>query len=269
MHRRHTGIPVPCKVELRGRGGSSAPRRHGAHRSLGEGDDDNCGLDGLANVVGHIVAEMCASAWTHGSPPVVVALLLQESILTIEVSDAGAGLAGFAGPRPLGAAGRGFPTTVERPADRNRRRALGNEGVGAAVLPVDTPRERARGRCRLSGIASRPAGSQCGNSSLRQLRSHERYGETGDVPVSARRPRRAAPPRSSDEAPFAAPKGSDQGRARHRGPGQARGQAEMTSAMSSDEGCQALRAPRTVSCSVGRRLRLRVGGSFASARAIF
>jgi anti-sigma regulatory factor (Ser/Thr protein kinase) len=74
---------------------------------------DNCGLDGLADVVGHIVAEMCANAWTHGSPPVVVALLLQESVLTIEVSDAGAGLAVFAGPRPLGAAGRGFPTTVD------------------------------------------------------------------------------------------------------------------------------------------------------------
>lgn len=74
---------------------------------------DSCGLGGLADDVGLIVAEFSSNAWTHGSPPVVVTLLLQENILTIEVSDAGAGLAVFAGPRPLGAGGRGLPTAVD------------------------------------------------------------------------------------------------------------------------------------------------------------
>ena len=71
---------------------------------------ENCGLSGLADVVRLIVAELSSNAWTHGSPPVVVTLLLQESVLTIEVSDAGAGLAVFAGP---GLGGRSFPTTVD------------------------------------------------------------------------------------------------------------------------------------------------------------
>jgi hypothetical protein len=62
---------------------------------------DNWGLGGLADDVGLIVAEFSSNAWTHGSPPVEVTLLLQDSILTVEVSDAGAGLAVFAGPRPL------------------------------------------------------------------------------------------------------------------------------------------------------------------------
>ena len=43
----------------------------------------------------------------------MITLLLQESDLTIEVSDAGAGLAVFAGPRPLGASGRGLPAAVD------------------------------------------------------------------------------------------------------------------------------------------------------------
>ena len=73
----------------------------------------NWGLGGLAGDVGLIVAEFCSNAWTHGSPPVVVTLLLQDSVLTVEVSDAGAGLAVFAGPRPLGAGGRGLPTAVD------------------------------------------------------------------------------------------------------------------------------------------------------------
>ena len=58
---------------------------------------DNWGLGGLAG----IVAEFSSNAWTHGSPPVEVTLLLQDSVLTVEVSDAGAGLAVFAGPRRL------------------------------------------------------------------------------------------------------------------------------------------------------------------------
>ena len=74
---------------------------------------DNWALGGLADDVGLIVAEFSSNAWTHGSPPVVVTLLLQEDILTIEVSDAGAGLAVFAGPRPLGAGGRGLPAAVD------------------------------------------------------------------------------------------------------------------------------------------------------------
>ena len=87
---------------------------------------DTWGLGGLANDVGLIVAEFSSNAWTHGSPPVVVTLLLQESVLTIEVRDAGAGLTVFAGPRPLGAGGRGLPAAVDiAQQDRNRRRGLG------------------------------------------------------------------------------------------------------------------------------------------------
>lgn len=74
---------------------------------------DNWGLGGLAGDVALIVAEFSSNAWTHGSPPVEVTLLLQDSVLTIEVSDAGAGLAVFAGPRPLGAGGRGLPAAVD------------------------------------------------------------------------------------------------------------------------------------------------------------
>ena len=70
---------------------------------------DNGGLGDLAGDAGPIVAQFSSNAWTHGSPPVVVTLLLQESVLTIEVSDAGAGLAVFAGPSPLGASGHGLP----------------------------------------------------------------------------------------------------------------------------------------------------------------
>ena len=74
---------------------------------------DTWSLGGLASDVGLIVAELSSNAWTHGSPPVEVTLLLQDSVLTIDVSDAGAGLAVFAGPRPLGAGGRGLPAAVD------------------------------------------------------------------------------------------------------------------------------------------------------------
>ena len=74
---------------------------------------DNWALGGLADDVGLIAAEFSSNAWTHGSPPVMVTLLLHGSVLTIEVSDAGAGLAVFAGPRPLGAGGRGLPAAVD------------------------------------------------------------------------------------------------------------------------------------------------------------
>jgi anti-sigma regulatory factor (Ser/Thr protein kinase) len=74
---------------------------------------DNWGLGGLADDVSLIVAEFSSNAWTHGSPPVMVTLLLQDSVLTVEVSDAGAGLAVFAGPRPLGAGGRGLLAAVD------------------------------------------------------------------------------------------------------------------------------------------------------------
>jgi len=70
------------------------------------------GLGGLADDASLIVAELSSNAWTHGSPPVDVTILLQESDLIIEVRDAGAGLAVFAGPRPLGAGGRGLPAAV-------------------------------------------------------------------------------------------------------------------------------------------------------------
>jgi anti-sigma regulatory factor (Ser/Thr protein kinase) len=71
------------------------------------------GLGGLAEDVNLIVAELSSNAWTHGSPPVKVTLLLHESDLIIEVRDAGAGLAVFAGPRPLGAGGRGLPAAAD------------------------------------------------------------------------------------------------------------------------------------------------------------
>jgi anti-sigma regulatory factor (Ser/Thr protein kinase) len=74
---------------------------------------DHWGLGGLADDVGLIVAEFSSNAWTHGSPPVMVTLLLQDNVLTVEVSDAGAGLAVFAGPRPLGAGGRGFRVAAD------------------------------------------------------------------------------------------------------------------------------------------------------------
>jgi len=70
---------------------------------------DHWGLGGLAGDAGLIVAEFSSNAWTHGSPPVEVTLLLHDSALTVEVSDTGAGLAVFAGPRPLGTGGRGLP----------------------------------------------------------------------------------------------------------------------------------------------------------------
>ena len=71
------------------------------------------GLGNLADDVSLIVAEFTSSAWTHGSPPVEVTLLLQDSVLTIEVSDTGAGLAVFTGSRPLGAAGHGLAAAVD------------------------------------------------------------------------------------------------------------------------------------------------------------
>lgn len=74
---------------------------------------DIWGLGGLADDVAIIVAEFSANAWAHGRPPVEVTLLLQDNVLTIEVSDAGAGLAVFAGPRPLGAGSRGLPAAVD------------------------------------------------------------------------------------------------------------------------------------------------------------
>lgn len=69
----------------------------------------NWGLGVLAADVALIVAEFTSNAWTHGSVPITVTLRLQDGVLTIEVSDAGPGLTLFAGPRPLGAGGRGFP----------------------------------------------------------------------------------------------------------------------------------------------------------------
>jgi anti-sigma regulatory factor (Ser/Thr protein kinase) len=69
----------------------------------------NWGLGVLAADVALIVAEFSSNAWTHGSLPITVTLRLRDDVLTIEVSDAGPGLALFTGPRPLGAGGRGFP----------------------------------------------------------------------------------------------------------------------------------------------------------------
>jgi anti-sigma regulatory factor (Ser/Thr protein kinase) len=97
-----------CAVEAAPQPGSAAARTAAWARAT----MDNWGLGGLADDVALIVAEFSSNAWTHGSPPVEVTLLLQEGVLTIEVSDAGPGLAVFAGPRPLGAGGRGLPAAV-------------------------------------------------------------------------------------------------------------------------------------------------------------
>ena len=59
-----------------------------AHCGRARATLDNWGLGGLANDVALIVAEFSSNAWTHGSPPVEVTLLLQDTVLTIEVSDA-------------------------------------------------------------------------------------------------------------------------------------------------------------------------------------
>lgn len=109
------------------------------------------GLGGLADDAGLIVAEFSSNPWTHASPPVEVTPLLQERVLTIEVSDAGAGLAVFAGPRALGAGGHGLPVRCRRrPADRNQRRRLGTrvwarlhfQWVPAETEPGPRPPER-------------------------------------------------------------------------------------------------------------------------------
>lgn len=72
----------------------------------------NWGLRVLAADVALIVAEFSSNAWTHGNLPITVMLRLQEGVVTIEVRDAGPGLSMFAGPRPLGAGGRGFPAAA-------------------------------------------------------------------------------------------------------------------------------------------------------------
>ena len=145
MHRRHTGIPVPCHVELHGnrplpRPPPSRVPRPGRGRRWTTG-----GLGDLADDVGLIVAEFCSNAWTHGSPPVVVTLLLQDSVLTVEVSDAGAWPGGVRRAPP---ARRGRPRSPRRrrrrPADRNRRRALGAPGCGHGCTSSGYPPDRAR-----------------------------------------------------------------------------------------------------------------------------
>ena len=113
MHRRHTGIPVPGQVELHRTGCFSTPNRHRAYRSLGDGNDAPLGPRQPRRRRRSHRRRIHSSAWTHGSPPVEVTLLLQDSVLTIEVSDAGAGLAVFAGSRPLGAAGHGLAAAVD------------------------------------------------------------------------------------------------------------------------------------------------------------
>jgi anti-sigma regulatory factor (Ser/Thr protein kinase) len=81
-------------------------------RDAAQSTAHNWGLGVLAADVALIVAEFSSNAWTHGSLPITVTLRLQDGVLTIEVSDAGPGLALFTGPRPLGAGGRGFPAAA-------------------------------------------------------------------------------------------------------------------------------------------------------------
>lgn len=144
MHRRHTGIPLPCRVgcTVAAAPPPDVPRR--AYRSLGEGDNGQLGIGGLAGGGGPIVAQFSSNFWTHRSPPVVVTLPLQESVLTIEVSDAGAGLAVFAGPRPPGASGHGLPAAVDIAQQIGIDGEPGYQSVGAAELPSGTRPARAR-----------------------------------------------------------------------------------------------------------------------------
>jgi hypothetical protein len=125
---------------------------------------DNWALGSLADDVGLIVAEFSSNAWTHGSPPVVVTLLLPEGVPPSEVSDAGAGLAVFAGPRPLGAGGCSLPATVDIAQQIGIDGGARGTRVWARLYFRWVPAETEPGAvARLSGIVPSQAGSQCGN----------------------------------------------------------------------------------------------------------
>lgn len=72
----------------------------------------NWGLGGLADDVALVVGELGTNAWTHGRPPIVVTLRLEDGTLTIEVSDAGPGMPMFSSPSLLGLQGRGLPAAA-------------------------------------------------------------------------------------------------------------------------------------------------------------
>jgi anti-sigma regulatory factor (Ser/Thr protein kinase) len=78
-------------------------------RAAARGTVQNWGLSILADDVALIVGELAANAWTHGQPPVVVMLRLEDSSILIAVSDAGPGMMVFSQPDALGVHGRGLP----------------------------------------------------------------------------------------------------------------------------------------------------------------
>ena len=129
----------------------------------------NWGLGGLAGDVGLIVAEFCSNAWTHGSPPVVVTLLLQDSVLTVEVSDAGRP----GGVRRAAPARRGRP----RPPHRRRHRASRSESTAG-------PGARGCGHgCASSGYPSRPSPEpRPPERDIIRLPTRSRHGDTSSSP---------------------------------------------------------------------------------------
>ena len=129
MHRRHTGIRVPSQS-------GAAPYRRLLHPKLAVARTaawatatmDYWGLGNLADDVSLIVAEFTSSAWKHGSPPVVVTLLLQESVLTIEVSDTGPAWRYSPGPARSARA-----ATVSPPPLTSPSKSESTAGPGAQV----------------------------------------------------------------------------------------------------------------------------------------
>lgn len=88
---------------------NSGPPNVSVVRAAARGTVQNWGLSILADDVALIVGELAANAWTHGQPPIVVMLGLEDSSIVIAVSDAGPGMMVFSQPEALGVHGRGLP----------------------------------------------------------------------------------------------------------------------------------------------------------------
>ena len=149
---------------------------------------DNWGLGGLAGDVSLIVAEFSSNAWTHGSPPVEVTLLLQERRPDCR-GQRRRGRPGGVRRAPPARRGRPRPPRRRRrrPAGRNRPRGLGYKSVGTAALPVGTRPDRARGHSRLTGHRPAPGRMpvrqpQLGPTSPAQARRRPRV--TGQRPAT-------------------------------------------------------------------------------------
>ena len=119
------------------------------------------GLGSLADDVGLIVAEFSSSAWTHGSPPVEVTLLLQESVLTIEVSDAGPAWRCSPGPAPSVRAAAVWPPPSTSPSRSESTATPGapeygrgctSSGYPPRLSPGPQPPERHHQRSPVSAL---------------------------------------------------------------------------------------------------------------------